>query len=253
MIVRLIFNASGGKMRRNSSLKIALASVFFALTVSACATNRSVITVEAPTGEQPKSSHFAKITEVRDLRQFSVNPRDPSQPSLGSEEEIRDPKITGRAVGRKRNGYGMALGDVAVPESTSVAGLVRDAARKALQDRGYVVVEQNSPQYAQALPLSLDVQQFWTWISLGMFEGTFTFDATVGMSGNGLVAANPTVIKSQTVVTSMAGTDAIWTRTVQTGLNELVEKMKAQIKAPTGSPGVSQLDGTEPAAANLGF
>jgi hypothetical protein len=240
-------------MHRLSSLKLVIVSIFFALTVSACATSRSVITVEAPAGEQPKSSHFAKITDVRDLRQFSVNPGDPSQPSLGSEEDIRDPKIIGRAVGRKRNGYGMALGDVAVQEGTSVAGLVRDAARKALQDRGYVVVEQNSPQYSGALPLTLDVQQFWTWISLGMFEGTFTLDATVGMNGNGLVAANPTVIKSQTVVTLMAGTDAIWTRTVQTGLNDLVEKMKAQIKAPPASPGVSQSDGTEPNTANLGF
>jgi len=240
-------------MRCLSSLKLVLVSIFFAMTVSACATNRSVITVAAPTGEQPQSNHFAKITEVRDLRQFSVNPRDPSQPSLGSEDEIRDTKITGRAVGRKRNGYGMALGDVAVQETTSVAGLVRDAARKALQDRGYVVVEQNSPQYTEALPLTLDVQQFWTWISLGMFEGTFTFDATVGMSGNGLLATNPTSVKSQTVVTSMAGTDAIWTRTVQTGLNDLAEKIKAQIKSPTGPAGVSQLDGTDPAAANLGF
>ena len=240
-------------MRRLSSLKLVLVSVFFALTLSACATNRSVITVQAPTGEQPKSTYFVKITEVRDLRQFSVNPRDPSLPSLGSAEEIQDPKITGRAVGRKRNGFGMALGDVTVPETTSVAGLVGDAARKALQDRGYVVVDQTSPQYANAMPLAIDIQQFWTWISLGAFEGTFTFDATVGMNGNGLMAANPTVVKSQTIVTSMAGTDAIWTRTIQTGLNDLAEKIKAQIKAPASSSGVSQLNGTEPAAANLGF
>lgn len=212
-----------------------------AVTLSACATNRSVITVAVPESEQPKSNHFAKITEVRDLRQFSVNPRDPSRPSLGSETEIQDPQITGHAVGRKRNGYGMALGDVAVP--TSVAALVRDAARKALQDRGYVVVEQGSAQYAEAQPMAIDIQQFWTWITMGFFEGTFTLDVTVSLDGAGLTTTNPSVIKSQTTVGSMAGTDAIWTRTVQTGLNELVEKIKAQIRVPSPSPVVSQSDG----------
>lgn len=231
-------------MRHLQSLKLVIVIAFVALSVSACATNRSVIPIAAPVGEQPKSNAFAKITEVRDLRQFSVNPGDPSMPSLGSADEIQDPKITSRAVARKRNGYGMALGDVTIPETTSVAGVVRDSVKKALQDKGYVVVDESSPDYARALPLTIDIEQFWAWMQPGFSTLTFTFNSAVGLrGGGGLLVTDPAMVKSQTVVTSMLGTESIWTQTVQNGVNEMTEQMKLHIRTPAGSPLVSQTDG----------
>ena len=218
-------------MRNVQSLKLVCVSILLALGISACATNRSVIAVAAPIGEQPKSNSFAKITEVRDLRQFSVNPNDPSLPSLRSAEEIQDAKITGRAVARKRNGFGMALGDVMIPETTSVAGLVRDSAKKALQDKGYVVVDESSPNYAHALPLAIDIEQFWSWMKPGFATLTFTFNSSVVLKGSGLLGADNPAIKSQTIVNSAFGTESVWRESVQNGVNDLTEQMKQHIKA----------------------
>lgn len=230
-------------MRHLQSLKLIIAIAFVALSVSACATSRSVLPIAAPVSEQPKSGSFVKITEIRDLRQFSVNPSDPSMPSLGSAEEIQDPKITSRALGRKRNGYGMALGDVMLPETTSVTALVRDSAKKALQDKGYVVVDENSPDYARAAPLTMDVEQFWAWLGWGFTEFTFTFDTKIGMKGGGnVLATDPAMVQSQTVVKSIAGTESVWTRVIQTGVNEMAEQMKVHIKPASGAPLVSQAD-----------
>lgn len=225
------------------SFKLVIVSAFVALSVSACATNRSDIIVAAPVGEQPKSSSYAKITEVRDLRQFSVNPKDPSQPSLGSAEEIQDPKITGRALARKRNGFGMALGDVTLPQTMTVAGLVRDSAKKALQDRGYVVVEESSPDYARALPLSIDIQQFWTWIHIGFSELTFTFNSTLNLTGPGLLVSDPAVATSQALHTSAFGTESNWTLAIQKGINETTEQIKARINPAANPAAISQATG----------
>lgn len=235
-------------MRHLQSLKLVILTAFVALSVSACATSRSVLPIAAPVSEQPKSNSFVKITEVRDLRQFSVNPGDPSMPSLGDADEIQDAKITSRALGRKRNGYGMALGDVMLPETTSVVGLVRDSAKKALQDKGYVVVDEGSPDYARALPLAMDVEQFWAWLGWGFTEFTFTFDGKIGMKGGSLLASDPAMVSSQTVVKSIAGTESVWTRVIQTGVNDLAEQIKVHIKPAGGAPSVSQTDGlTAPA------
>jgi hypothetical protein len=226
------------------SLKLVIITAFVALSVSACATSRSVIPVAAPVSEQPKSNSFVKITEVRDLRQFSVNPGDPNMPSLGSADEIQDPTITSRALGRKRNGYGRALGDVVLPETTSVAELVRSSAKKALQDKGYVVVDDRSPEYARAQTLTMDVEQFWAWIGMGFTELTFTFDSKVGMKGGGnILVTDPAMVQSQTVVKSIAGTESVWTRVIQTGVNDMAEQMKVHIKPAPGAPLVSQIDG----------
>lgn len=234
------------------SLKLVVVSAFVALSVSACATNRSEIPIAAPVSEQPKGSAYAKITEVRDLRQFSVNPKDPSQPSLGSQEEIQDPKITGRALARKRNGFGMALGDVTLPQSMSVASLVHNSAKKALQDKGYVVVEDSSPEYARALPLSIDIEQFWTWIHIGFTELTFTFNSTVNLKGSGLLVSDPSVVKTQALHTSAFGTESHWTLAIQKGVNETTEQIKAQIKAPASPAAISQTTGGADQASDLG-
>lgn len=224
------------------NLKLVIMTAFVALSVSACATNRSVIPIAAPVGEQPKSGALAKIGEVRDLRQFSINPGDPSMPSLGSADEIQDAKVTGRAVARKRNTFGQALGDVALPETVSVASLVRDAARKALQDKGYMVVDEGSPDSARALPLAIDVQEFWAWMQPGFTSLTFTFNSALGLKGGGLLVTDPSVAKSQTVVTSAFGTESVWTQTVQNGVNEMTEQIKLHIKPAAGAPLTSQLD-----------
>src|ERR1043165_6603595 len=96
-----------------------LLSFALAAALGACAVSRSVIDVQVAPGAAA-AANAAPATparrEVEDARQFQLKPTDPSVPSLGDAEELKDPGITQRAVGRKRNTYGMALGDVVLPE-----------------------------------------------------------------------------------------------------------------------------------------
>lgn len=206
--------------------------ILFGLALSACALGRSVVEVSpTPIPTATESKGFARIVEVRDLRQFTENPRDPSSPSLSSASDIGDPKITSRAIGRKRGGFGAAFGDVVLPEGQTVSELVRGAATRALQERGYAVVDQSSPNYAAALPLALDIEQFWAWFTPGFFEVTVEFKAAVDMRGDTLVGA-PDTANAYATYGTVAVFESTWAYIVATGLDDLVGKMKEHIKAP---------------------
>ena len=224
-------------MRRLISLLRPLAiPTLLAASLSACALGRSVIEVVPPASAASAGTAAVKVTEVRDLRRFTVNPRDPSEPSLGEAAEINDATITARAVGRKRGGFGAALGDVALPEGTTVAGLVRGAAQTALQDKGYRVVNESSPDYAAALPLALDIEQFWAWFTPGFVSVTASFKTRVVMKGDPLVGGAPTTVDGAAFHSDIAVTEAVWTEVVQKGLADLTTKMRERIKTPSEIP-----------------
>jgi hypothetical protein len=220
-------------LRVTSLLKGMAIAIALGSSLSACAIDRSVVAIKPPSAATPAAATpakvAAKITDIRDLRRFEVNPGNPSMPSLGDANEVQDPKFTSRAIGRKRNGYGMAMGDVMLPDNTNVASLVRDAATRALQEKGYRVVDQASPDFNVALPLAIDIEQFWAWVQLGFFEGAMNFEARTNLSGP-LVDQNPAVVNATHRKMVGAAFESYWIEVVENGLVDLVEKMKARIK-----------------------
>ena len=102
---------------------------------------------------------------------------------------------------------------------------------RALQERGYAVVDPSSPNYAAALPLALDIEQFWAWFTPGFFEVTVEFKAAVDMRGDTLVGA-PATANGYATYGTAAVFESTWTYIVATGLDDLVAKMKEHIKAP---------------------
>jgi hypothetical protein len=209
--------------------------ILLGLALSACALGRSVVDVQTPTSRASTGPGLARISEVRDLRKFEAAPRDPSTPSLGDAGDINDPGITARAIARKRNSYGAALGDFLLPEGTTVADLVRRAAEKALQDAGYTVVDEKSPNYAKALPLALDVDQFWAWFTPGFFLPTVEFKSLVTMKGDALVGRDTAPASGTAAYDSVFMVESDWTETVEKGLADLSDKMRERIRPPAAA------------------
>jgi hypothetical protein len=142
----------------NIPKKICLFAVA-ALVLTGCATSRGVIDLSISEFPNPTSSQAVKIMAVADKRVFEIRPKKPSIPSLQN-DEINDPKITRRAVARKRNGYVAALGDILSPGGQTVEQLTRAALVNALRDSGYRVVAAGEPGYDTASPVSAEIQHF---------------------------------------------------------------------------------------------
>ncbi|WP_423143232.1 hypothetical protein [Pseudomonas chlororaphis] len=84
-----------------------------ATTLFGCATSRSVVGIDGP--EVASGNGQKVVINVLDERRFEADPRSADIPSLKN-GEIDDKAITERAIARKRNSYGMGLGDVLLPE-----------------------------------------------------------------------------------------------------------------------------------------
>ena len=199
------------------------------LAFSGCATNRGIVDLTVENVANPKTGDYVKITKVTDNRKFELAPNSPSTPSLKN-GEIHDPAITSRAIARKRNGFGKALGDILLPEGKTVSGLVKDAVAASLKKAGYRVVEAGDSHYSQATPIEVQVETFWGWFTPGFWAVTLEFQSDVELKGNikGL-KKSPTVHGAAQVKTAMAATGS-WVETFNQGLQDLIENIRKALK-----------------------
>lgn len=212
--------------------RLALLTVSITLFLSGCATTRSIINVSVAQPQQVPAKGFATILEVKDLRRFVPAPKDPSVPSLQHTTDINNPAITARAVARKRGGYGKAFADILLPEGRTVEQVVREAATKALAEKGYAVVNEDSPDFSRALPVNIEILQFWSWATPGFFLVSVEFLGVVLLKGDVLAGGNEEAVRGYSIVKGMAITDSGWQEVMQNGVQDLIENMKAKIKSP---------------------
>ena len=208
-------------------IRTVAAAILLAASLAACATSRGEIDLRVAAAPNPPGGTAVKITEVVDKRAFAVRPDKPNVPSLMN-DEISDSAITRRAIARKRNAYGAALGDILLPEGRSVAQLTEEALTKALREAGYRVVAAGDPDYDKARPLQAEVEQFWGWFSPGFAQITLQYEARVRLKGGW--PSNAQEIRGEAKIgRSMAATEQ-WTEVFNAGLANLVENTRAAMQ-----------------------
>lgn len=160
-----------------------------ASTLAACATSRSQIRAPAPAADSaiaaPGSGPAVLIGDVVDARVFEERPPHPSTPSLGwGGAGAASADERARAVGRKRNTYGRALGDVLLEPGESVADLVREHLAAALRQAGYRVIDAPADDPA-AIRVDVRIDRFWTWFQPGFWQVRLHGEITTQLSFRG--------------------------------------------------------------------
>ena len=165
------------------------------LALGACATNRSVISLDVPSGGTAiDSGKIAVIETVSDQRHFEADPDDPSTPSLkkGDRYEL-DAQGRKAAIARKRNGYGHAIGDIVLQPPQTVESITRDLVADGLRSRGYRVVPADGNAPADALRVNVQIEQFWAWLTPGFWaidmEAKLNTRVAFGQGDNGFEVA----------------------------------------------------------------
>jgi uncharacterized lipoprotein YajG len=210
--------------------------VFTAVLLSAlavlagCATSRSELQLSTPPAASVSppapDAPIAVIRSVKDERQFEKAPSDPSIPSLGFEGADAAPAhIKLRAIGRKRNTYGMALGDVLLQDGQTVELVVRETLASALREKGYNVQAAAGTTPAK-LTLDVQIKKFWAWIQPGFWA--ITVKTNVALEMNSPPAAPITVAidgeDPRQVVTDSAWIEAV-EKTLKSLRAELIQKL----------------------------
>jgi hypothetical protein len=196
--------------------------IVFLAALSGCAVTRSEIQVSNPGASQPMTSSTAArtvlIRSITDERVFEDDSPDASVPSLGSGGVNKaSAEVKARAIGRKRNGYGIAMGDVLLKEGQTVVGLTRDCVTTGLEQAGYRVA--SDPSEAGPSPLVLDVRirKFWAWLQPGFWAVTVHAVIATELQFDG---EQPRVIDVPTQQDHQFVTDGVWMQTVMQALKD---------------------------------
>jgi hypothetical protein len=202
--------------------------------LSACAVGRSEITIPPQVGTQPAVG-VAVVVNPTDARHFEAAPPMPSIPSLKEPSQIGDPQITSRAVARKRNGYGMALGDVLLAPPQTVALLVGDAVTAGLRDSGYRVLEPNDPAYASAPKVNVRIVQFWTWVTPGFAQIKLDNATELVLDGNLPSLTTPATISVRDTKGYGAIFDSDWAPFIAAALAKVREQVRTTMAPRTAA------------------
>ena len=142
-----------------------------ALLLPSCVLGRRTINPSIPTASHAASKGAVTIGAVQDARVFENKPAQPSTPSVDGDHLSLSAEEKSRMVGRQRNGYGKAMGDIALPSSSSVPAKARELLAEAFARRGYTVANSSSNR------ADVQVQQFWAWFTPGMW--VLDFEAAI--------------------------------------------------------------------------
>src|SRR5262245_59474986 len=207
-------------------IRAALAVAALAL-LSACAVNRTEIIIPPQTSTQPAAGPVAVVMAPVDARKFETAPTTPSIPSLKEPSQIGNVDITSRALARKRNGYGAALGDVLLTAPQTASSIVGDAVKAGLRDGGYRVLEANDPGYAEAPKVNVRIVEFWTWVTPGFAQIKLDNVTELVLDGNLPRLATPVTIS----VRETKGYTAIFESDWAPFISSILAKIREQVSS----------------------
>lgn len=156
----------------------AIAVLGVACLLSGCVTGRRSFDVGlesgsiAPADAAPKGT--LAFVNVSDARHFENKPSDPSTPSIHGDINSISAAERSRFIGRQRNTFGHAMGDIVLPDGKTVQTKIVEIMTEGLKRRGYSVVAGN-PALGT---VEVEVQDFWSWTTPGFWA--LSFEARIG-------------------------------------------------------------------------
>ena len=176
------------------------------------------------------SDQAITIVRVTDLRQFEAKPSDSSIPSL-KVQDIENTTIKARAIARKRNSYGKAIGDIVLPEGRTIEDLAREALTKAFIEAGYRVVDNTTPLEDGVIPVEADIEQFWSWFAPGFWSVALQFEAKINIKGDIKPFQEGETVRGHVKLHTQAAGTRAWLKTINQGIDNFVQEVKKRLAA----------------------
>lgn len=196
-----------------------------ASVMAGCAVGRGTVDLTAPHAVNPSTGKYVRIEPVLDKRTFTVAPPSADMASLDPDEDTSDASKA-RAIGRKRNTFGKALGDVVLPEGKTVSGLVESALATGFQQAGYIVVMKGDPNFDGAASVNAEIIDFWAWIQPGFWSVTTNQKSEVHLAGDVGGLHGSRTIKTRVSESKQVVTSGDWREIVEKGLAAISEQTK---------------------------
>ncbi len=205
-----------------------IASVFI-LVLCGCAASRSVVKLDqVDMSAAGIGGPAVLIDKIDDNRRFEASPPEPDTPSLHA-EDIGNAGIKARAIGRKRGGFGAALGDVLLPENQTVSQVITEAVENGFRLGGYRVVHRGDAGVDGATRLTVSIRQFWSWFQPGFWHVTVHNRCEIVINGSLPVLSGGRTVTSETKEEMGAVFESDWQKITSNGLKELTRNVTAAV------------------------
>jgi hypothetical protein len=137
---------------------------------SGCVMGRRTVALAVPTTPAPASpkGEFV-VNSAEDLRHFEDKPASPDTPSVDGVVSSKSKEELAGMIGRQRNTYGKAMGDIALPAPATVQTKTIELIEEGLRRSGYTIAKGS----ASANTASAKIDSFWAWFTPGMWSVGF--------------------------------------------------------------------------------
>ena len=217
-------------MLNKLNLKLIIVPLLIGLfSFTGCSVGRGVVEVKMPASAAISSSNSKEvyINSVIDERIFEVKPKSANIPSLDP-DAIDNETIKPRAIGRKRNTWGKALGDIVLPSHQTVTGLVKDATKQAFLEDGYTVIDNKKDISDKTYIVDITVNQFWSWMQPGAWALSLNTEIGTNIKlkkDSSLQEKSISVLSSENFQSAVTGN---WVEVMDIALRDYINKVKSR-------------------------
>jgi hypothetical protein len=211
-----------GKLALHSLLIVSL------LASGGCVVGRRTIDLEVPTAAKivDSSKGTVSIVAIVDKRRFENKPSEPSTPSIDGDVASLTPASQSKMIGRQRNGYGKAMGDIALVDGQSIENKMRLMVAEAFKRRGYAVTDSRATNNTEIV-----IDKFWAWFTPGFwavdFEADIRADMKVALNGrNGKFT-----VTGHGKNTGQVASDANWQLAYSRAFEDFIKNLEAILKS----------------------
>jgi hypothetical protein len=202
------------------------------ISTAGCATNRGYLNIEVPTNTiTTPNGKQVYIRSITDNRQFQDKPKSADIPSLGygGVDKIT-PELKSRAIARKRNSYGKALGDIFLSEGQSVQNIIYEATRNALYSLGYEVVNDAKDAKSDAFIIDISIDKFWAWFMPGVWTISLKSEISTTNTISVPKSDSPIIIQASSRNFCQIANEANWRKTINMAVKDFIDKANLELK-----------------------
>jgi uncharacterized lipoprotein YajG len=172
-----------------------------------CVTGRRTFSLPVASHGVPAATHGkVYIAVVTDDREFQNKPSEPSIPSINGDVTKLSAQEKDRMIGRQRNGFGGAMGDIALPSDDSVTKRARLLVEQGLMRKGYeIAADPSAPK-----SVTVSVKEFWAWMTPGFLALTFEAKLSCLITVTDAGGVRTTIVKGYGINHGQIAKDGNW-------------------------------------------
>lgn len=172
------------------------------------------------------------IAMVTDNRHFENQPSDPSTPSIDGDVSKISAQEKDRMIGRQRNTFGKAMGDIGLAADDSVTKRTRLLVAEGLKRKGYEVTD----DAAAPTKVGVSVDEFWAWGTPGFWALTFEAKLQCTLSVTTAAGSQTAIIKGYGINHGQVAKDANWQQAYDPAFEDFMTNLALQWNGLVASP-----------------